>query len=130
MLTVDNKFEVGQEVYIIEENVKSIRNEKKCPICDGIGKIVYKGYELRCSNCNNGVTTVGIDRVSLFSIANRGKITSIRFQYVNQDSFSVKYKISGRYIPECRLASTEDEAAKICEDLNTLEREDSANGNG
>lgn len=31
---------------------------KKCPICDGIGTIVYKGYKLRCPNCNNGITTV------------------------------------------------------------------------
>ncbi len=58
MLQVDNKFEVGQEVFIIEEHVKTIKNEKKCPICDGIGTIEYKGYELRCPNCNNGITTV------------------------------------------------------------------------
>ena len=29
MLNIDNKFEVGQEVFIIDEKVKSIRNEGK-----------------------------------------------------------------------------------------------------
>ena len=128
MLQVNNKFEVGQEVFIIEEHVKSIKNEKKCPICGGIGEIVYKGYELRCPNCNNGITTVSIDHVNVYLVSNRGKITSIRFQYANKDSFSIKYKIYGKYIPEDRLASTEEEAIKICESLNTLE--EMANGNG
>lgn len=119
MLQVDNKFEVGQEVFIIDEKVKSIRNEVKCPICDGIGTIVHKGYELRCPNCNNGITTVSIDHINVYSVSNKGKITSIRFQYANKDSFSIKYKIYGKYIPEGRLASTEEEAIKICESLNT-----------
>ena len=34
---------------------------------------------------------------------------------------SIKYKIYGRYIPESRLASTEEEAIKTCESLNILE---------
>lgn len=121
MITVDNKFEVGQEVFIVNENVKSIRNEVTCPICDGIGTIVHKGHKLRCPNCNNGVTTISIDHVNVYSVSNRGKITSIRFQYANKDSFFTKYKIYGKFIPEDRLAATEEEAIKLCEHLNELE---------
>lgn len=40
---------------------------------------------------------------------------------MNEDSYCVKYKIYGNYIPEGRLASTKEEAIKICENLNTLE---------
>lgn len=121
MLQVNNKFEVGQEVFIIDEKVKSIRNEVRCTICDGIGTIVHKGYELRCPNCNNGITTVSIDHVNVYSVSNRGKITSIRFQYTNKASSSIKYKTYGKYISESRLASTEEEAIKICESLNTFD---------
>ena len=121
MLQVDNKFEVGQEVYIIEEEIKSIRNEVKCPICEGIGEIVHKGHKLRCPNCNNGITTVSIDRISVYSIIDRGKITSIRFQYANKNSFSVKYRIHGSFFRENRLASTEEEAIELCERLNNPE---------
>ena len=124
MLQIANKFEVGQEVYIIEERVKSVRLEKRCPICEGVGKIVYKGQELRCPSCDNGVITANIDRVSLFSVGYRGKITLIRLQYVNDESYSVKYKICGKYIPECRLALTEEEAIVKCNNLNSKATEE------
>lgn len=44
-INIDTKFELGQEVYIIKTNTYSIRNESKCPICEGIGNIIYKGQE-------------------------------------------------------------------------------------
>ena len=76
---------------------------------------------MRCPNCNNGITTVSIDHVNVYSVSNRGKITSIRFQYTNKASSSIKYKTYGKYISESRLASTEEEAIKICESLNTFD---------
>ncbi len=117
-IDVNTKFEVGQEVYIIGENIRQVRNESKCPICEGVGTIVYKGHELRCSNCNNGVVLAGIDHVSMFSIFNRGNITGIRFQYANDNSATTKYKIYGRFIPECRIFATQEEAQARCDELN------------
>lgn len=47
MLEVNNKFEIGEEVYTgIRVPVKY-----KCPICDGEGKFLHNGYEVRCNNC-------------------------------------------------------------------------------
>lgn len=47
MIEVNNKFEIGEEVYTgIRVPVKY-----KCPICEGDGKFLYNGYEVSCSNC-------------------------------------------------------------------------------
>lgn len=47
MITVDNKFEIGEEVYTgVRVPVKY-----KCPICEGQGKFMHNGHEVRCSNC-------------------------------------------------------------------------------
>lgn len=47
MLKVDNKYDVGQEVYVIRETIKTIQHTEKCDTCEGMGIIVYKG-----KNCN------------------------------------------------------------------------------
>lgn len=47
MIEVNNKFEIGEEVYTgIRVPVKY-----KCPICEGDGKFLYNSYEVSCSNC-------------------------------------------------------------------------------
>ena len=40
MITIDNKYELGQEVYVIRKEKKTIWNKKTCDMCLGIGRIV------------------------------------------------------------------------------------------
>lgn len=47
MIEINNKFEIGEELYTgVRVPVKY-----KCPICEGQGKFMHNGYEVRCSNC-------------------------------------------------------------------------------
>lgn len=47
MIEVNSKFEIGEELYTgVRVPVKY-----KCPICEGQGKFMHNGYEVRCSNC-------------------------------------------------------------------------------
>ena len=41
MVTIDNKFDIGQEVYI----VRKMREKTVCPACDGIGYKIFMYIE-------------------------------------------------------------------------------------
>ena len=43
MLNINNKFEIGQEVYLIEK--------KQCPVCNGKGSFYHNGYYIECPKC-------------------------------------------------------------------------------
>ena len=47
MLNIDNKFEIGQEVYVIRKE----RTKEKCPACNGDGTFLHKGYKVKCTYC-------------------------------------------------------------------------------
>lgn len=119
MLKVDNKFDVGQEVYVISETVKTVQHTEKCDTCEGMGIIIYKGKKLQCPLCYNGKITTGTERIFAYSIGDHGKITSIRIRYTNKDSQSIRYKINGKSVPENMIALTGSDAIALCEELNT-----------
>ena len=118
MIQVNNKFEVGQEVYTVEKSIRRVENTKKCDTCEGTGVIVYKGKNLKCPCCNNGTIVTGVDKVSMYSIDDSGKITSIRFQYANEKSNFIRYKINGTFVPEERIAQSKEDAIALCDKLN------------
>ena len=126
-INVKRKFNIGQEVYVIRENTYHINNESKCSICDGIGKIIYKGQELRCPECSGkGKILNGIDTASKFSINSQGAITGIRVQYANENSPYIKYKVNKKFLSEDILFATQEEAEVRCRELN---KEVTADGN-
>lgn len=43
-------FVLGDKVYVIEN--KNVDIPKECPVCDGYGRITYKGFDLPCPYCN------------------------------------------------------------------------------
>lgn len=47
MLNIDNKFEIGQEVYVIRKE----RVKEQCPACNGEGHIVIDGNRFSCEKC-------------------------------------------------------------------------------
>lgn len=118
-INMETKFDIGQEVYIIRENTYHINNESKCSICEGIGKIVYRGQELRCPECSGkGTLLHGVDTVSKFSIDGQGAITGIKVQYANEICPYIKYKINKKFLSEDRLFATQEEAEARCRKLN------------
>ena len=48
MLNIDNKFEVGQEVYVIQK----VRTKTPCSACNGEGHKIIDGNKFYCSKCN------------------------------------------------------------------------------
>lgn len=48
IVELKNKYCIGEEVY----TGMKIPAHYKCPICEGNGKFYYRGFEIRCTNCN------------------------------------------------------------------------------
>lgn len=48
-MVIENKFNIGDEVYVI----KKVRIEKLCHVCNGAGHKIIDGHKFYCSNCND-----------------------------------------------------------------------------
>ena len=123
MYLVENKFEIGEECYSVYRKP----THYKCPICEGNGEFLYKGYEIWCKNCS-GSGKLHNPKQSLMAVCKvkvRRLIASIW-----QDQITIKYKVDGidefklvnvRNRGENNLFKTEEEAEKYCADVNTKE---------
>ena len=58
MFTVDNKFELNQQVFVIRKEHRTIEKKETCNICLGEGKISYKGYSTSCPKCHGKRETI------------------------------------------------------------------------
>ena len=47
MLQIDNKFDIGQELYVIQK----CRVKNECPACKGEGQIIVDGNRFSCVTC-------------------------------------------------------------------------------
>lgn len=45
-------FQLGKKIYHIREQVHRFTFHKKCEYCDSTGKVLIKGKEFKCPNCN------------------------------------------------------------------------------
>ena len=123
MYTVENKFEIGEECYSVYRKP----THYKCPICEGNGKLLYKGYEIWYKNCNGSgkLHNPKQSGMAVCKVKVRRLIASIW-----QDQISIKYKVDGvdefklvnvKNRSENNLFKTEEEAEKYCVDVNTKE---------
>ena len=48
MFNINNKFEIGQEVYLI----RKVKIKNPCPACNGEGNKIIDGNKFYCSKCN------------------------------------------------------------------------------
>ena len=117
-MELQNKFEVGQEVYTV------IRTpiEYSCPICEGTGKFSHNGYEVRCPHCiGTGKLT---DTKTLWTVTELVRIKSIKatiykdsqFIKYNLDSMNNPYTINRR--PEEQIFVNKEDAEKFCYTYN------------
>lgn len=113
MITINNKFEVGEEVY----SIRAMPMENTCDICKGNGVINYEGKELRCPQCKGDKVIVN-DTYKIWKvIPEKLKIGAIKASFNGTDC-RVKYKASGLKRAEQNLFKTFEEAQKRCDELN------------
>ena len=126
MITLNNKFELGQEVYLISLEKKTIWNKKTCEMCLGVGRIVHRGYDAVCPMCHGEKDiTLDYQRVDVYAVdPDLHTITSMRFSISNNGQF-LRYKLrgitSGGSIAEDMMFPTKEEAIAACERLNAEE---------
>ena len=51
MFTVNNQYEIGQDVYLVTSKNKLMESKCPCDMCFGTGRITYKGYNIQCPRC-------------------------------------------------------------------------------
>lgn len=116
MITIDNKFELGREVYYIRKT----RETTKCPACDGIGYKMFNDYKFSCSECYG----TGKRHKKIYMAHEKDKIDRIKiFRYFENGELKtvVKYKLkNGNEFVERSLFATREEAEARCKELNEL----------
>ena len=131
MLSVNNKFKIGEECYTAYR--KPIHY--KCPICEGNGRFKHNGYDILCKNCNGSgklhnpkqfvmeVCKVRVRRV-MASIGSNESVISYKIDFIDTDNIYIKSKKRS----ENYLYKTHEEAQMYCDKLNAQITEDSVNG--
>ena len=107
MLQIDNKFEIGQEVYLLQR--------KNCSMCNGNGYFLYGGYRIECPKCKEE----GDKQYKVMD--GKHKITGIRTNTHDGVNFSIRYNASGIKRAENRIFATLEEAIAECDKLNSTQ---------
>lgn len=104
MLNINNKYEIGQEVYLLEK--------KQCPICRGKGSFYHNGFRIKCPSCKANSNGQYIVAEGTY------KITGIRTNTHDGVNFSIRYNVDGKKRPENRVFATKEDAEECCKALN------------
>lgn len=116
-------FKIGQTVYHIKEETHRFRFHKKCMYCDNTGRVLVKGKEFVCPNCNGSFETKEViekvvgepDKVkSILSFKNRNKHLEV---YTN-DSSGYGWIICKQDNGENTNFDNYEEAQRVCDDYN------------
>lgn len=125
-ITIDNRYELEQEVYVITKEKKTIFNKKTCDMCFGIGRIVHRGIEATCPMCyGHKDITLDSKTIEMYVVDPKPHtITSIRYSITRGGTF-LRYRLNGfgsnnKNIPEENIFATKEEAIAACERLNEL----------
>lgn len=120
MVEVNNKFKIGEKVYTgVRVPVKY-----KCPICEGEGKFLHNGYEVKCSNCCGSGKSHNAHQFLLEPVM----VTVQRIiASIWNDAITVKYKVNCTDAnvnnrSETTLFKTLDEAERYCKECNTKQK--------
>ena len=118
MLYVDNKFEIGQEVYVIQK----VRTKTPCSACNGEGHKIIDGNKFYCSKCN-GEGYLKCETKKDYQVIGLKQITLIKSLTFSSDKVvprtEIKYNLDNiKEVPEHHLFVSCDEAITVCGDLN------------
>ena len=116
-------FKLGQTIYPILNKIYRFKFHKKCMYCDNTGKILVKGKEFKCPECNGSFETKEvIEKVlndpekvrSVISFRNRNKLSEI---YTNDSSgygLIIQKQDDGTNI----YFGSKEEAQEVCDRYN------------
>ena len=118
MLYVDNKFEIGQEVYIVQK----AREDFICPACNGDGHIIVNENRFSCVSCYGTGLLHGKKSYQLVGKDVIDKIKTYSYRLHNGTNgikTVVKYAFKdGTDYTDAKLFLTEEEANAECDRLN------------
>lgn len=118
MITVDNKFEVGEKAF----TVYRVPVHYKCPVCEGEGNFIHNGYEVQCKKCSGSGKLH--DAHNTLLAPTEVTVSSIKISY-NGSKESVRYKLySSKNVKnrsEETMFKTIEEADDYCKCVNTKE---------
>lgn len=124
MHTIDNKFTIGQEVFLITERKERIENKCTCDVCLGLGTVTYKGYEMNCPKCG-GRKNIVLDSkvVTVHTVEDKPyRIVSYRYTVCKDGEF-LRYRVKQDYgkeksVTEEEIFANREDAVKVCDDKN------------
>ena len=123
MMQIDNKFEIGQEVYVIQK----CRVKKICPACNGEGNKIIDGYKFNCTLCTGfgflvsrkkkEYQVVGLNTITLVKTITQLQGKELVPQTVI--TYNVKNEKGNlREVSEHHLFTNGEEAIATCKKLN------------
>ena len=117
MLQIENKFEIGQEVYVIQK----VNQKAPCSVCKGEGHKIIEGHKYYCSLCcgkgffsfrtNKEYQVIGLKTVTLVKTITQMQGTVVTYNVESEDEKLKK-------VPEHHLFTDGEEAIKHCALLN------------
>lgn len=119
MMQIDNKFEIGQEVYVIQK----VRVKKPCSSCNGEGHKIIDGNKYYCSKCDGEgflryETKKEYQVVGLWEITLIKTLTQLQGQE-NKPETDIRYNLGNmKDVPEHLLFSNGEVAITTCKKLN------------
>lgn len=121
MITVNNKFEIGEECYSVYRKP----THYNCPICEGKGEFIHNWYMIRCNNCS-GTGKLHNPKQSVLAVC------EVRVRRVlcaiSEDQMTIRYRVNGikddlfvkiKNRSENNLFKTREEAEKYCIEVNS-----------
>ena len=118
MLNIENKFEIGQEVYVIRKE----RVKERCPACNGDGHIIVNENRFSCESCYGTGLLHGKKRI--YQVVGKDVIDRIKtYSYrlhngTDEIKTVVKYAFkNGDDYTDTKLFLTEEEAEARCKEL-------------
>lgn len=111
-INIETKFNIGQEVYIIQK----ARSKEPCAACNGEGYIIVDGNRFSCDKCFGTGRLHG--KRKIYQLAGKDTITSIKvFNYLlnaggyhNELKTVVKYDFkNGNDFTDRKLFATQEE---------------------
>lgn len=124
MITVDNKFEIGQEVFVVIKEKRMINTKQTCGMCLGEGKIMYRGYKSICPMCN-GLKELNLEskKRNIYTVDPIPHvIVSFRYSVTKEGNF-LRYRLgnasyNNKNVTENKIFATLEEAEARCKELN------------
>lgn len=118
MMQIDNKFDIGQEVYFIGK----VKPKNICPACNGKRHVVIDGSKFYCKKCDGDGWIWS--RNKIYQVEGKRVITMVK-TYTNDTTTEVKYNLGNlKDVVEKYLFIDGEEAIAECDKLNNPELEE------